>query len=332
MARPFDRAQGLENAAFIAALTRTGNVRAAARAIGRAAATMHGRRAAHPAFAQQWDVAVAMADARLLEDGGGRLADSAAKAGGAVGHRSASDRTASHRTLGGEAVVVQRRDGKLQVRSAQPGKITRQCEQAFLAALSATANIRLSAAAAGASPAAFYRRRRRNPGFAREMHLALEMGYTRIEEGLLESFEVGAHEHDAWRHNEPPPLPAMTVNQALQLLYLHHKTARLWAQAPHMTRRRGESSQQWSERRAAEYRAAKTRETEALKMAATNAALHAALDRIAPLPHEPPPPVLPALDQVTGWSQADADKTPHDPTRALFGGWRFEDLERRRRE
>ncbi|WP_281178708.1 hypothetical protein [Sphingomonas soli] len=29
-----------------------------------------------------------------------------------------------------------------------------------------------------------------------------------------------------------------------------------------------------------------------------------------------------ALDQVTGWSKADAEKEPHDATRALFGGWR----------
>ena len=33
-------------------------------------------------------------------------------------------------------------------------------------------------------------------------------------------------------------------------------------------------------------------------------------------------PKLPALDQVKGWSTADPDKVPHDPGRALFGGWR----------
>jgi hypothetical protein len=37
------------------------------------------------------------------------------------------------------------------------------------------------------------------------------------------------------------------------------------------------------------------------------------------------------LAQVTGWSRADPTKTPHDPTRALFGGWRLEDMEEKGR-
>ena len=32
---------------------------------------------------------------------------------------------------------------------------------------------------------------------------------------------------------------------------------------------------------------------------------------------------LPALDQVTGWSKADPTKVAHDPSIALFGGWRL---------
>ena len=35
---------------------------------------------------------------------------------------------------------------------------------------------------------------------------------------------------------------------------------------------------------------------------------------------------LPDLAQVTGWSRADPDKAPHDESRALFGGWRIEDM------
>jgi hypothetical protein len=38
---------------------------------------------------------------------------------------------------------------------------------------------------------------------------------------------------------------------------------------------------------------------------------------------------LPDLAQVTGWSHADPKKAPHDPTRALFGGWRMEQMERK---
>ena len=44
---------------------------------------------------------------------------------------------------------------------------------------------------------------------------------------------------------------------------------------------------------------------------------------------EPPPPDLPPLHLVTGWSRADPKKTPHDPKRALFGGWRIADMRRK---
>lgn len=45
---------------------------------------------------------------------------------------------------------------------------------------------------------------------------------------------------------------------------------------------------------------------------------------------EAPPPALPPLDPVTGWSKADPTKAKHDPKKALFGGWRLEDLKKRK--
>ena len=36
--------------------------------------------------------------------------------------------------------------------------------------------------------------------------------------------------------------------------------------------------------------------------------------------------MLPDLAQVTGWSNADPTKAPHYAERALFGGWRIEDM------
>ena len=39
---------------------------------------------------------------------------------------------------------------------------------------------------------------------------------------------------------------------------------------------------------------------------------------------------LPDLAQVTGWSKADPAKAPHHEGVALFGGWRLEDLEKKR--
>lgn len=291
MPRPFTRAQRLENRAFLKALAATGNARAAARAVGAHRAKFTRRRAKHPAFAAEWDAALAVADAMLH-----KRSPSAAEP---VLHRTPS--------------------GRLQLR--RPGgrrRLTRAAEQAFLAALSATANVRLSAAAAGFSHSAFYARRKQSPAFAREMRLALETGYDRIELALLESFAADAHADDAWRRNDPPPIPPMTPAQALQLLYLHQKEARLWSEPDYVRRRPGESREAHSFRLAAMHEARRQRDREAFDIA--EAERRAAG---GPSPFEPAPPPLPALDQVTGWSTADPAKPPHDPRVALFGGWRL---------
>lgn len=298
MPRPLTRSQALENAAFLQALRRTGNIRLAARETGMKYGTVQHRRAHHPAFAQAWHAALTLAQADF-EIRGGRAAPLAAKPAGNSVER--DDR--GHRTRGGEGTVVRRNDGKLQLRSAQPGKLTRQCEQAFLAALSASANVRLSAAAAGASVAAFYRRRRKNPAFAREMRLALEMGYERLEGALIESIAPGSYADDAWRHNDPPPIPPMTADQALRLLSLHQKEARLLAEPGHIKRRRGESSEAHAYRLGAMYEAAQQRGREAFALA--EAARRAARERQS-CAHEPEAPVLPDLGQVTGTFLAKA--------------------------
>lgn len=310
--RPFSRAQALQNQAFLKELRRTGNIRLAARRVGLKYGTVQYRRARHPAFAHAWDVALAFAQARF---------DKAGRQGPAGTGEAAS----LHRTRGGEPVVVRRNDGKLQMRAAQPGKLTRQCEQAFLSALGATANVRLSAAAAGASVAAFYRRRRNNPAFAREMRLALEQGYEQLRMALLAGTLPGSHEDDAWRHNAPPEMPPMTVNQALQLLYLHQKEARLLAEPPHIKRRKGESREAHSFRLSAMHEARMARDREAFEVA--EAARRA---RGEPGLHEAWRATA-DLAQVTGWSRADPAKGAHDPGRALFGGWRLEDLAAARR-
>lgn len=317
MARPLNREQRLQNQAFVKALAQSGNVREAAREIGVHYGTIQHRRRAHPVFAAEWDAALVVAQARLAKAGGVKRPSGAGKArGGKV----AQAAPAEHRTQGGEAVVVQRRDGTLQLRRAHPGQLTREGEQAFLAALSATCNVSLSAAAAGVDPGALYWRKRRHPGFAREWQLALEQGYEALEMALIAGFEPDAALDDAWRHNDPPPVPMMTPNQALQLLYLHHKTAKLWAEAPYMNPRKGETSDEWAERRGRDYVEGKARIAERLQMQDTDRALSKALDQVERRMARAPK--LPALDQVTGWSKADPDKVPHDPGRALFGGWR----------
>jgi hypothetical protein len=224
-------------------------------------------------------------------------------------------------------VVVRSRGGKLQIRLAHKGKLTHAAEQAFLYALSATANIRLAAAAAGASARAFYRRRRQCPAFAREMRLALRMGWERLEMAALQALLPESHSDDRWRQCEPAPLPRFSADQALQLLFLHDKSVNQGWEQPHLRRRRGESEDVYGERLRAMWAVEKDleAESEALRRAgryeATGGWRHE---------DEPPPPELPPLDLVTGWSKAKG-RPPHRPGLALFGGWRIEEMRERKR-
>ena len=306
--RPLNRNQQLQHRAFLKALARTGNATRAAAEVGVSDATLHCRRKRHPAFAQAWEVALVAARARLHRHGGrcGAVADGL-------------------RAVGGEPVVTLLRNGHLQVRAARRGSLTKECEQAFLAALSATANVSLSAAAAGASVASFNNRRRRDPGFAREFRLALAAGYARLEQALIAGFLPDSHEDDAWRHNDAPAMPTMTATQALQLLYLHQKKVMLATEAARPTGR-GDPAAVRNARIRQAYQAQVQRRAED--------GVIEKLDRLgatlAASPHETPPS-LPDLDQVTGWSKAHPAKPPHGE-RALFGGWRAEDLTPAQRE
>lgn len=279
---PLTRAQVHENEAFLDALRRTGNVREAARALGLNRSTFTKRRLKHPSFAVAWDAALALADARL-------------------GPRGATQPAGGR----GEVRLIRTASGRVQLRRQPERRLTRAAEQAFLAALSATANIRLSAAAAGFSHTAFYLRRREDPGFAREMRLALATGYERLEAALLESFAPESHAQDGWRHNDPPPIPPMTASEALQLLYLHQKEVMGGTPKP-LRLRRGETpderalrlqllSEQRLERAREEYRVAEAARTGGGRVAGE------------------PPPVLPALDQVTGWSKARSIPSGNPP-------------------
>jgi len=321
MARPLTREQRLQNRAFLKALRRSGNLRLACREVAMKYGTMQHRRRHHPAFAQACDAALAFAQARLSRVG--RKAPSTSFAGPPP--REISGRM--HRTVGGEPHLVRLKDGRLQMRRAQPGRLTCEAEQAFLAALSATANVTLSAAAAGASPRAFYRRKRQCPAFSRELRLALKLGYDRLELALIESTLAEAHEHDAWRSNEPPAIPPMSVNQALQLMYLHQKEARLVAEPWPIRRRRGESREAQTVRLAAMWEEQQRRSREEFEVAEAERWAQG-LPPWGPAGEDVRRKLgLPDLAQVTGWSRADPEKGGHDPGRALFGGWRIEDME-----
>jgi hypothetical protein len=337
MARKLTRAAALENRAFLKMLRRTGNVRLACRELGLKYGTIQDRRRKHPRFALQWDAALVFFQARAAASPSTSFAGSPPHGPGS----SPRSQGGMFRTHGGEAVIVRLKNGGVQMRRAQPGKLTPAAEQAFLAALSATCNISLAAAAVGACFNAFNRRRKKDPAFAREMRLALQWGYETLELALIEGGMPGSHEHDDWRHNEPPATPPMTVSQALQLMYLHQKAALLVDEPPHIRRRRGEPEEVYTERLAQMAEARLQREREKFDMAEVErwerglppwgAAGEAVRRELGLGPRfcgdDDQRVGLPDLAQVTGWSRADPRKTPHHPERALFGGWRMEDLE-----
>jgi hypothetical protein len=140
---------------------------------------------------------------------------------------------------------------------------------------------------------------------------------------------AGSHEHDDWRSNDPPAMPPVSPNQALQLMYLHQKEARLLAEQFPIKRKRGEWREVYNERLA---RMAEERDRRALEEFEIAEAERHALGQPAwgPAGEDVRRKLgLPDLAQVTGWSRADPSKEAHDPDTALFGGWRMEDLERR---
>jgi hypothetical protein len=337
MPRPFTFAQARENERFLEILRQTGNARLAAREIKRKASTMHARRATHAAFAQDWDAAAAAANAAFHLSGGKRGPDARdarsvppaaarpAPPPGFTRSPSPSKLGEEYRTKGGEPVVVRSQNGKLQLRFAHKDKLTKAAEQVFLASLSATANVRLSAAAAGASPAAFYRRRRRDPAFAREFRLALKMGWERLECAALAAALPESHADDCWRQCDPPPIPPLTADQALQLLWLHEKSVQQGWDRPHRRKRRGEPWETYSERLRAMWTVEQNRVAEddavarALRYEETGSWRRE---------DEAPPVPLPPLHLVTGWSRASGKPAHHEGV-ALFGGWRIPDMKRK---
>jgi hypothetical protein len=226
------------------------------------------------------------------------------------------------RTKGGEPTIVRLANGRLQLRLAPPGRMTDAAEKTYLLALSASANIRLAAKAAGFAHSSFYRRALRHPAFAAQGKVALTIGYDRLEHLAL------AHAGAAMRGEGPDnawqvaagemPMPPMSWDQAFHTLCQHRAIVRLG----------------WEER------------TRPIAAPADPAQAFAALERTLDadarvrhyeatgrwhLPGEPELPRLPPLGLVTGWSGAATVKVTHNPGVPLFGGWRIDDWKKRKK-
>jgi hypothetical protein len=113
-------------------------------------------------------------------------------------------------------------------------------------------------------------------------------------------------------------------------MYLHQKAALLVDEPTPMRRRKGESNAARNERLALMAEARDERAREAFEVAEAER-MERGLPAWGPAGQAVrlglnPSAMLPDLAQVTGWSNADPDKAPHDPDRALFGGWRIGEM------
>ncbi|HEX8389525.1 MAG TPA: hypothetical protein VF636_10930 [Sphingomonas sp.] len=100
---------------------------------------------------------------------------------------------------------------------------TDEAEAMFLDRLAASCNVRTAAEAIGYTTPTLYWRRRRDPAFAERWQAALEQGYVRLEALLLSNAEDALSGH---MPDPETPFASMTVKEAMELLRMHHATAR----------------------------------------------------------------------------------------------------------
>ncbi|WP_310468451.1 hypothetical protein [Sphingomonas sp.] len=233
-----------ELARFLGHLAATGNFALACARAGRARSGLFKRRARDPAFNAECERALTAF--RLNSPTPSGQGSSAQRDG--VWESSDALLTAP-----GEIILSHGRKRPPQFRRAAPGQLTQAGIATFLRALAATANVRLAAASVGVAHSSIYaRRRRRDPAFAAAMRSALLLGYDLVESALLEAagraFDDGGEWHGEG-NGEPGDEAAdgservaarpaiddrISVDQALQLLRLHRRTARAgWDSARH---------------------------------------------------------------------------------------------------
>lgn len=165
--------------AFVALVEQTGNYRAAARTLGHRH-LFYNRMYRDPAFRARCDAAAALADARLREAGGPRLAPVEVKAMPPEGGDPPPRR---------EQIIRRTSNGRLQISHVRDGCITSAVETDFLARLRATGNFDASARAVGFQPSSFYRRIDDWPAFARDCRAALDAAEVMLDYRLV------AHAH-----------------------------------------------------------------------------------------------------------------------------------------
>lgn len=199
-----------ELARFLHQLALTGNMSAAADAIGRQVRGLYNKRRHDRLFDGRCEAAVA-----------------AFRSGPKARRTAFAPPGAGLRTAGGEWVLVRSGPQKgPQLRRASEGQLTNAALRLFLRAVEATANLKLSAESIGISPQAIAARRRLDAAFDQAVVAALKEGCERLETQLLESALRGLHGGQPTAASDigppdnegtkppSPTLPPMSVEQA----------------------------------------------------------------------------------------------------------------------
>ena len=126
--------------------------------------------------------------------------------------------------------------GRPQLRRAAPGTRTRPSLETFLRTLAATGNVRFAAKSIGVAASSIHARRRRDPAFADEVRVALDIARASLEMNLIEASGAFADWHlapsplegegggDGFNEDSAEPDPSghfatrMTVSQAIRLV------------------------------------------------------------------------------------------------------------------
>jgi len=182
--------------AFLRALQRTGEARAAALDAGVDHTTAYARRRAHQDFAVAWDEALRLHSERTARDDAEAIARIAPPSSSST------------------------EEGKEKAQLKRPGhdRWSQQKEKLFFDELAGSANVRRAASAAGVSTNAVYARRMKQPLFRAKWDAVLETGRAAIEMKLVEA---------ANRSFDPEDLdvegaePKVSVAEAIRIVQAH---------------------------------------------------------------------------------------------------------------
>ena len=112
---------------------------------------------------------------------------------------------------------------RMQIGRARAHQWTARVERRFLAALSATCNVKAACAEVGLAHSSAYAHRKRWIAFATAWDEAIKEGYMRIEAALIER---GCNIFSSMDDVPLSPIPTMTVAEAIHLLHMHKNIAR----------------------------------------------------------------------------------------------------------